>query len=64
MRGYLTGNPFSGKISGTDPMSGIYDGELPPPGPVPPVPSRGDHYTAQLNYTAVMTQVETKEVDT
>lgn len=32
--------------------------------PQPPVPSRGDHYTAQLNYTAVMTQVETKEADT
>lgn len=32
--------------------------------PQPPVPSRGDHYTAQLNYTAVMTQTITKEVDT
>lgn len=32
--------------------------------PSPPVPSRGDHYTDQLNYTAVMTQVETKEAQT
>lgn len=32
--------------------------------PSPPVPSRGDHYTEQINFTAVITQVETKEVDT
>jgi hypothetical protein len=32
--------------------------------PQPPVPSRGDHYTAQLNYTAVITKAITKEVDT
>lgn len=32
--------------------------------PAPPVPSRGDHYTDQINFTAVMTQVETKEAQT
>ena len=32
--------------------------------PAPPVPSRGDHYTDQLNFTAVITQAITKEVDT
>lgn len=49
-------NQVSAEIAKEKGIKGIYI--------EPQHPTRGDHYTEQLNYIAVMTQVETKEVDT
>ncbi len=51
-------------ISGNIIIKTVLSGDIGKAYPSPPVPSRGDHYTDQLNYTAVMTQAITKEVDT
>ena len=59
MIGYIKNNDVNSNINKNKKIIAVYDNS-----PSPPVPSRGDHYTEQLNYTAVMTQVETKEVDT
>lgn len=58
MIGYIKNNDVNSNINKNKKIIAVYDNSP------TPVPSKGDHYTAQLNYTAVITQVETKEVDT
>lgn len=66
MRGYLTGRTLSGEISGSIPMSGIYDGATPEP--PSPTPVRDSFYTGHMtdvgheNYITVWTK--TKEAIT